>query len=201
MRFLPAALTIINILLGIMSLWLISIGRLNGILLIVPVAALLDFADGYIARGLNIESKAGCIMDSISDLICFVFAPCYYLLMAQEVGSRPSIFLAIASTLYLAGGITRLLRYTVYKLRGNDEPGVFVGCPVTACALVIVMAAGIYHKAAIEAVFVFLSACLMVVPVEYHSFSKIINDHRNSPFFFIYALLLLLSKLLGRNGQ
>ncbi len=189
MNYVPSAVTALNVILGIAALHLIlSTGRLNSILLIIPVAAFLDFADGYLARRLNAETRTGCVLDSAADLICFVFVPSLYVFTLHQ--GHPSISLLLACVFYLLAGVTRLTRYTVSKLRFGGS-SFFVGCPVTGAALCAVMAAGTHSNVIFHTALLLICGYLMVAGVKYTPISRIFNHHFKDAFFFIYIFLAL----------
>ncbi len=188
-NYIPSAVTTLNIILGIAALYVIlSTGRLNSIFPIIIIAAFLDFADGYLARRLNAETRTGCVLDSVADIICFVFVPSLYVFTLHQ--GHPSIPLLLACIFYLLAGVTRLKRYTVTKLRsgGNDF---FVGCPVTGAALCAVMATGTHSNMIFHTALLFICGYLMVAGIKYTPISKIFNRHHKDVFFFIYILLVL----------
>lgn len=186
----PSMVTVSNIVLGLIALHIIlSAGRLDNVVPIILAAVFLDFADGYLARKLDAETRIGCVLDSVADLICFVFVPSLYVLMLHQ--EHPSIFLQLACIFYLLAGVTRLIKYTVSKLRHGEKSGFFSGCPVTGAALCVITAAGINGNVVFHTVLFFICSCLMVARIKYTPFSKIFNHHVNDAFFFIYILLVL----------
>ena len=190
MNYVPSVITVSNAVLGIAASYVIlSTGRLDSIFPIILVAAFLDFADGYLARKLNAETRVGCVLDSVADLICFAFVPSLYIFTLHQY--RFSIFLLLACIFYLSAGAARLVRYTSTKLRSNKGSDFFVGCPVTGAALCAVMAAGSCGNMTFHTVLLFICGYLMVSRIKYTPISKIISYHFRDAFFFIYILLAL----------
>ena len=188
-NYIPSTVTALNIVLGIAALHVIlSTGRLSNILPIILIAAFLDFADGYLARRLNAETRTGCVLDSVADIICFVFVPSLYVFTLHQ--GHPSISLSLACMFYLLAGVTRLTRYTVSKLRSGGS-SFFVGCPVTGAALCAVMATGTHSNAIFHTALLFICSYLMVAGVKYTPISRIFNHHFKDAFFFIYILFVL----------
>ncbi len=186
----PSMVTVSNIILGLTALHVIlSAGGLNIVAPIILAAVFLDFADGYLARKLDAETRTGCVLDSVADSICFVLVPSLYVLTLHQ--EHPSISLQLACMFYLLAGVTRLIKYTVSKLRPGEKSGFFSGCPVTCAALCVVMAVGIHGNMVFHTVLFFICSCLMVSRVKYTPFSKIFNHHVRDAFFFIYILLVL----------
>jgi len=188
MKYLPTVITGSNFFLGILSLYFASTARFQGALFLILLTAFLDFADGYLARRLNAETKIGGILDSVSDLVCFVLAPPFYIFMLSK--GDATIFLLVAGILYFLAGTTRLIRYTVNKLNSNNSSGVFLGCPVTAVAISVAASTGVYNNPAFQTVLLFLCAYLMVSGIRYTSLARIFNDHCKEALFSLYILLV-----------
>lgn len=189
MNYIPIVITASNVLLGIICLLAISAGRFNIVFPIILVTALFDFTDGYLARKLKAETRAGCVLDSVADLVCFVFVPSIYIFAIHK--GHAEILLTLACIFYLLTGAARLIRYTVSKLGSGSKSGFFSGCPVTGAALCVVMSAGISDNIAFQTALLFTCAFLMVVRIEYRSLSKILDEHIKDLFFLIYGLLVL----------
>ena len=189
-NYIPSMVTVSNIILGIIALHIIlSAGKLNIVAPIILAAVFLDFADGYLARKLDAETRTGCVLDSAADSICFVLVPSLYVLMLHQ--ELPTIFLQLACMFYLLAGVTRLIKYTVSKLRSGEKTGFFSGCPVTGAALCAITAVGINGNVFFHTVLFFMCSYLMVARVKYTPFSKILKRHVKDAFFFIYILLVL----------
>ena len=73
-------------------------------LCLVPLALLLDIADGRIARRLNEHSLFGGELDSLADIVSFGVAPA---VLAYGLGMRGGLDLAIL-LIFVACGISRL---------------------------------------------------------------------------------------------
>lgn len=166
----PIGVTGFNVLLGISALFLISKGSLKAVFLIVLLAALFDFLDGFLARKMNSETRLGSILDSVSDLVCFVAVPAFYILTVS--GGNNSLFLNLSLALYLSAGTARLVRYTVSVLSSENSKGVFLGLPVTAAAI-LVMSSGCCLNTAFQSLILIICGFLMVTKVKYTAFSKL----------------------------
>lgn len=91
----------------------------------IYIAAFVDFIDGKIARLLKNDSEFGMQYDSLSDLICFGFAPAFliyvfYLSSYGKLGMMCSIFLTVCVAL-------RLSRFNA--LSHSEKNTFFVGLP------------------------------------------------------------------------
>jgi CDP-diacylglycerol--serine O-phosphatidyltransferase len=101
----------------------------NSAVLII-IAAIFDFSDGFVARKLNITSKFGKYLDSNSDLISFGVAP--GLLVYLSVLHQFNWIGIIVSFLFISGGVFRLARYNATEFSGS-----YVGVPITIAGLLL----------------------------------------------------------------
>ncbi len=74
-RLLPNMLTLLALCSGLTSMRFALMGLWREAVLAIVVAAVFDVLDGRVARLLNIDSKFGAELDSLSDLTCFGVAP------------------------------------------------------------------------------------------------------------------------------
>jgi CDP-diacylglycerol---serine O-phosphatidyltransferase len=106
---------------------------------LLPVALVLDFADGRVARWRRRSSPLGADLDSLADVISFGMAPAA---LGFAVGLRGSLDVAVL--LYFVGcGISRLARFNVTAEALSDEQGkvkYFEGTPIPTT---VVLALGI----------------------------------------------------------
>jgi CDP-diacylglycerol--serine O-phosphatidyltransferase len=103
-----------------------------------PLALLLDFADGRVARWRRRSSPLGADLDSLADVISFGMAPAA---TGFAIGLRHPIDVAIL--LYFVGcGISRLARFNVTADSLADESGkvkYFEGTPIPTSVLIVLM--------------------------------------------------------------
>lgn len=107
---------------------------------LLPIALVLDFMDGYIARWRKKHSSLGADLDSLSDIVSFGVAPA---VLAWALGMRGGLDMAIL-IFFVACGISRLARYnaTAGLLTDADSGKVkyYEGTPIpTSIALVVVL--------------------------------------------------------------
>jgi CDP-diacylglycerol--serine O-phosphatidyltransferase len=107
---------------------------------LIPVALVMDFLDGRIARRQGAGSPLGQELDSLADVVSFGVAPAAMGFAAGLRGGWDALFL-----MYFVGcGISRLARYnvTVAALSGpTGKVTHFEGLPIpTSLLLVIVLA-------------------------------------------------------------
>lgn len=107
---------------------------------LLPVAFVLDAADGHVARWRRKSSMLGQDLDSLADVVSFGVAP---VALAFAVGFRGGWDIVVL--LYFVGcGISRLARFNATAAELADESGkvrYFEGTPIpTSLALVAVLA-------------------------------------------------------------
>lgn len=71
----PNSVTMLALMCGVSSLNMTFCGYWQGAVICVLLASLFDFLDGKVARCLNVASRFGAELDSLSDFICFGVAP------------------------------------------------------------------------------------------------------------------------------
>jgi CDP-diacylglycerol---serine O-phosphatidyltransferase len=107
---------------------------------LMPLALVLDVADGRIARWRFKSSPLGADLDSLADVISFGMAPAA---LAFAVGMRGALDV-IVLLYFVACGISRLARFNVTAAQLSDGTGkvkYFEGTPIpTSLALVAVLA-------------------------------------------------------------
>lgn len=107
-------------------------------IILSPVALLLDFADGRVARWRRRSSALGADLDSLADVISFGMAPAA---IGFAVGLRAPLDVAIL--LYFVGcGISRLARFNVTAEELADDSGkvkYFEGTPIPTSVLIVLL--------------------------------------------------------------
>lgn len=110
---------------------------------LLPVALLLDFADGRVARWRRGSSMLGADLDSLADVISFGLAPAA---LGFAVGLRGALDVAVL--LYFVGcGISRLARFNATAGALADETGKvrhFEGTPIPTSVLLVAVLAGLH---------------------------------------------------------
>jgi len=74
-KHLPNFITILNLLCGVMAVFMAINSKIEIAAYLIFAGALFDFADGFAARALHAYSEIGKQLDSLADLISFGFAP------------------------------------------------------------------------------------------------------------------------------
>ncbi len=129
----PSALTYMNMILGIMSIF---IGMDGGFLSIkrastcIILAAFTDKLDGYAARKLKATSDFGRELDSLSDMVSFGIAPILlgFSLIKSNLGSS----YIIASIFYIGSAAFRLARFNI-----ESEEEKITGLPITIAGAIL----------------------------------------------------------------
>jgi CDP-diacylglycerol---serine O-phosphatidyltransferase len=107
---------------------------------LLPVALVLDFADGRVARWRRRSSPLGADLDSLADVISFGMAPAA---VAYAAGLRTTLDVIIL-LYFVCCGISRLARFNATADALADESGkvkYFEGTPIpTSVGLVLVLA-------------------------------------------------------------
>jgi CDP-diacylglycerol--serine O-phosphatidyltransferase len=107
---------------------------------LLPVALVLDFADGRVARWRRKSSFLGADLDSLADVISFGLAPAA---IAFAVGLRGALDVVVL-LYFVACGISRLARFNATAAALADESGkvkYFEGTPIpTSVFLVMILA-------------------------------------------------------------
>jgi CDP-diacylglycerol--serine O-phosphatidyltransferase len=103
---------------------------------LLPVALVLDFADGRVARWRRRSSPLGADLDSLADVISFGMAPAA---LGFAVGLRGALDVAVL-LYFVACGISRLARFNVTAEALADEHGkvkYFEGTPIPTTVLLV----------------------------------------------------------------
>ncbi len=121
----PNAITLCNLLLGLLAMLSLVEGLLARSALFILAAVLVDAFDGLVARRLDKASAFGREFDSLADLVSFGVAPA--LLVHQAFFSDIASVGMVVSALYLSAGAARLARFNV-----ASSSTAFSGLPVPA---------------------------------------------------------------------
>ncbi|MCF6342864.1 MAG: CDP-diacylglycerol--serine O-phosphatidyltransferase [Bacteroidales bacterium] len=136
----PNAITLLNLLSGILSVYFSLTGDVRLAGLLVFVAALFDFFDGFAARLLQAKTPIGADLDSLADVVSFGVAPGFILFQMLRF-SLGQEFLPVADPGYLPFvafviplfGALRLAKFNV----DQSQSDAFKGLPIPAQAIVI----------------------------------------------------------------
>jgi CDP-diacylglycerol--serine O-phosphatidyltransferase len=136
-RHIPNLITCLALALGCVATLKASHGLLFEAMMLIIACALLDFADGFVARLLRAGSPVGKELDSLSDIVCFGLAPglAVHFLLSQGCGALP--FGAVNPYIpHLAFIIPVFSALRLAKFNIDDrQTETFLGLPVPAHAL------------------------------------------------------------------
>lgn len=131
----PNFVTLGNLLCGSVATLAASRGKLDEAFLLIVLAAVFDFLDGFCARLLRSYSETGAELDSLADLVSFGLAPTAMLLARYDIGAGGWMNAAGGALLFavVLFAALRLARFNVDKSQHSE----FRGLPVPAGALLI----------------------------------------------------------------
>ena len=135
----PNIITILAFCSGLTSIRFALEGRWEGAVLCIIISMILDGMDGRVARLLGATSRFGALLDSLSDLVCFGFAPafliyCFAVGKFIKFGWSGVMFYATCMAL-------RLARFNALEEQGDAPEWLkhyFMGVPAPAGALLVV---------------------------------------------------------------
>ena len=186
-KYIPNTITLLNLLSGCLAvyaafhateMWMGICGT-TWVYILIGMAAVFDFCDGFAARLLKAYSPIGAELDSLSDLVSFGVAPAMLMLnlmMANGAGAW-----SFAAMFIPMMGALRLAKFNV----DTTQTTTFSGLPIPANAIFWIGASAwitSYHypgTAAVVAVIAVMSLC-MVAPMRMFSLKfKNLSLHDN----------------------
>jgi len=117
-----------------------------------------------------------------------VAVPAFFVFMKNK--EVVTVFVGLGCLFYLFAGMKRLLRYTVSKIKTNSQNSSFIGCPVTAVALCVVLAANIYQNIFIHVILLFVCGYFMISRIKYIPFSTMLSEYGRDISVFINIVFL-----------
>lgn len=150
--------TILNIVFGTLSIIYILADDFRMAALLILVAAVMDGADGKIARRLDSTSELGKELDSLCDLVSFGVAPAILLFAQVLHGLFPTLGV-LCCILFVVCGALRLARFNILNIHEY-----FLGIPITIAGLLlaIVSLLAAYISPGVILLLVFVLSLLMV---------------------------------------
>jgi CDP-diacylglycerol--serine O-phosphatidyltransferase len=107
---------------------------------LLPLAFLMDIADGKIARRQDQTSLFGVELDSLADIVSFGVAPA---VLAYGLGMRGGLDIPIL-LFFVACGISRLARYNITAVEiaaAGDKVRYFEGAPIPSSLILVALLA------------------------------------------------------------
>ncbi|WP_114750163.1 CDP-diacylglycerol--serine O-phosphatidyltransferase [Pleomorphovibrio marinus] len=126
----PNAITCLNLLAGMIGIYLVIQGKIQWAAYVVLLAALFDFLDGLVARLLSAHSEIGKQLDSLADMVTFGVLPSFMVFMMLKEISTSSYTPYIAFLIGTQSAL-RLAKFNV-DTRQSER---FIGLPTPANAL------------------------------------------------------------------
>ena len=199
LAFFPNALTVMNAMMGLLSVFFAYQGRIREAYLILVGAALFDKLDGALARRLGLTEpmdpseppkriSMGGMLDDIADAVSFCIVPAWIFYLSMSEAADPVLQhlpIGAAALLYGTLGIVRLVYFTLDR---HPIPGFFKGLPSPAGAL-LVMAPLVMYGQALDGtqidirfwgltafgVTVFAAMMMNVYPIRYIHYGRFMN--------------------------
>lgn len=136
----PNTITLLNMLAGILSIYIAMTGDLVLAAYLIFIAAILDFMDGFSARMLNAYSDLGKQLDSLADLVSFGLAPGFILFSMINIshgqpGNTSSSMTIIPFIAFLIP-LFSALRLAKFNIDETQQTS-FLGMPTPAVAILI----------------------------------------------------------------
>ena len=145
---------------GFVAMVLAAEGRLRAAAAAVVVAALLDAADGVVARRMSVAGRFGSHLDSLADLVAFGVAPAL-MLERGVLHAVPVLGMAVCLAFLLAGA-WRLARFPLVEDRDR-----FVGLPIPPAGVIVAAVAALAVPAGAAVAVTVVLSLLMVSTVPF----------------------------------
>ncbi len=213
----PNTITLLNLVCGCLAIISTFHKTFELTALLVIIAAVLDFFDGFAARLLKVHSEMGKQLDSLADMVTFGVVPGFvmYQLIIFAIGSgeafmgpnEPVWYLAYIAMLIPVFSAYRLAKFNI-DTRQSDS---FIGLPTPANALLICflpmfmtnegnVVADLLLKPYVLIVICVVVSYLMIaelplIALKFKQFSIVGNEWRYAILLLSFLLLLILKQL------
>lgn len=137
-NYIPNFITLLNLLAGIISIYLGMIGEIKLAASLIYLAAILDFLDGMLARVLNAKTAIGGQLDSLADIVSFGVAPAFILfhtieLVLEMQGNQELKYLAYSAFIVPVFSAIRLAIFNI----DEEQTTSFKGLPTPATGILL----------------------------------------------------------------
>ncbi|HLN52456.1 MAG TPA: CDP-diacylglycerol--serine O-phosphatidyltransferase [Lentimicrobium sp.] len=134
----PNTFTILNLLAGSLSLLLLFKGAYTEAAVLILIASVFDFLDGFSAKMLNAKSLIGKELDSLADVVSFGLVPAVflYVLMSRHPLTSEDPYSIFPYFALLIGAFSAL-RLAKFNLDTRQSVS-FIGLPTPANAILII---------------------------------------------------------------
>jgi len=204
----PNFLTCCNLACGIVGLFLINdngISSLPTIEILIVIAGIADFFDGFAARILGSKSNIGKDLDSLADAVTFGILPCIvsYAYLRLNIPDSESSYLPFISILI---GLFSIIRLAIFN---NDtrQTDSFIGVPTPANAFFLIFLLGENNNGSIPfqltstlTIFIIIiSSFLLVAPIPLLALKfKNYSFNENWPRFLLIILSVVTLVFFGK---
>ena len=207
----PNALTLMNAMMGLLSVFFAHQGRIREAYVILIGAAIFDKLDGALARKLGLTQPhaedaptrritMGGLLDDISDAVSFCIVPAWIFYLFFSAAADPVFQRLPVGGVALLYGLLGILRLIYFTLDRNPIPGFFKGLPSPAAALLVVAPLLIFEQAPVGesgdlrfwglfcfGVMLLASILMNIYPIRYIHYGRFMNRH---PAFSSLILIL-----------
>lgn len=131
-RHIPNTITSMNLLCGVLGVICVFSGESDTAFLLMLLAAVCDFFDGFSARALKAYSGIGKELDSLADLVSFGLLPSLMLHRMMTVLSPEAGLLCYLPLLIVVASALRLAKFNTDDRQSEN----FLGLATPACAMI-----------------------------------------------------------------
>ncbi len=131
-RHIPNTITSMNLLCGVLGVICVFSGESDTAFLLMLLAAVCDFFDGFSARALKAYSAIGKELDSLADLVSFGLLPSLMLHRMMTVLSPEAGLLCYLPLLIVVASAIRLAKFNTDDRQSEN----FLGLATPACAMI-----------------------------------------------------------------
>lgn len=115
---LPNSLTILRIILAPFFMWAMLVSDYIAAVIIIFIASITDFLDGFLARKLNMQTQIGAIIDPLADKV-LIFCSIIALLIKFHFPLWIGIVIMSRDIILLIGGLIFFMNHKSQSLRPN----------------------------------------------------------------------------------
>lgn len=212
----PNTITLLNMLAGILSIYIGMTGDLVLAAYLIFIAAILDFMDGFSARMLNAYSDLGKQLDSLADLVSFGLAPGFILFNMINIShgqpGNTSSSMTIIPFIAFMVPLFSALRLAKFNIDENQQTS-FLGMPTPAVAILIASFPlikselfhdrGLYYMIITNTYFLLAMAIimslLMVIPLPMFAFKFKNYGWANNKVKYVFLIISLIGIIIFKS--
>ncbi|MCP4154292.1 MAG: hypothetical protein GY757_41595 [bacterium] len=186
-RFIADALSGVNLLCGLFSIYFAYKGKMEICLLFLMLGAAFDGFDGAAARKFG-STRWGVYSDDVADGVNYGIAPAFALYFA--IGGLEGIAIGISYVVFTIG---RLIYFTLNK--ANSDPNFFCGVPSTIGGLITICSLILFKEYPVMLGFMVGIACIQMISFDtlYRHVGRALSSNRR----IIYGMPFLIILLVG----